>query len=375
MVRAIGIDPGTKSMDVFGFDDKTNEIIIDEPINRDEITKNPTLIMDILENLDADAIVGPSGYGLPLMRARDAKISEIHMATFITDEDYRRRLKIVGLRELMIMMKNSKMNIYFTPGVIHLSTVPEYRKANKIDMGTADKLFSVVFGIKDQAELYNIGYSEVSFILLEIGFGYTAAMTADKGKVVDGIGGTAGGIGYMGMGALDSELAYAMANTIDDFSKLILFSGGTAFLSGIDPLKTTPEEFVKSNRGKTAYKAFIESAVKDLSFLLPSVRRPREILLSGRFTRIKPFLEDLKLEIQKFLHGIGIEAEIRTLKRRAKNAKEGAEGAAILANGIAKGRYLPLIENMELRNSSGTVFDHIYLNSDIKKKIREKFMK
>lgn len=375
MVRAIGIDPGTKSMDVFGFDDVTDSVLIDKVILRDEVTKNPAVIMDVLRDLDADAIVGPSGYGLPVIKAKDAGVSDIEMATFITKEDYERGLKIVGLRDLMLLMRESGMNIFFTPGVIHLSTVPGYRKVNKIDMGTADKVFSTVLGIKDQAEHYGIDYRDVSFILLEIGFGYTSAIGVDEGRIVDGVGGTGGGVGYMGMGSMDSELAYALSNSIKDFSKQILFTGGAAYISGLDPLKTSPEEFITSMKSEIAYEAFMESAIKDISLLLPSVRGPREILLSGRFTRINSFLMDLESRIRGFLGDMGVEAEVRTLKRKAVNAKEGAEGASILANGIVDGKYSGLIKTMELINASGTIFDHIYLDDAIKTEIRKNFMR
>ncbi|HDJ95054.1 MAG TPA: DUF1464 domain-containing protein, partial [Acidilobales archaeon] len=76
---------------------------------------------------------------------------------------------------------------------------------------------------------------------------------------------------------------------------------------------------------------------------------------------------------KRFLLDYGLETNVRTIRRRAKIAKEGAEGAAILANGIAGGKYRKLIETMELFKSSGTIFDYIKLDSSIKKKIVELF--
>jgi len=384
MVKAIGIDPGTKSMDVFGFDDVTGEILIDEPIPRDEVTKKPDVVLDAIKKTEKkygkiDAIIGPSGYGLPLVRASKATDSDIKEATFITQKDVERRLKIVGLRELMFLMKESKdLNVWFGPGVVHLPTVPEYRKANKIDMGAADKVFSAVLGIKDQAEFYDIDYSETSFILLEIGFGYTAAMGIEKGKIVDGIGGTTGGIGYMGMGAMDGELAYALANTIE-FSKLDLFKGGAVSISGLDFRKTSIERFIElsktSERVERAYEAFMESVIKDTYALLPSVKKPREILLSGRFTRIDAFVKDLKPRLENHLSNLGITAKIRNLQSKAKNVKEAAEGASIMANGIANGKYSKLIDITELKKSSGSIFDHIHLEKKVINGIKDKFTK
>jgi len=148
MVTAIGIDPGTKSMDLFGFDDATNEVFIDLAVPRVEVTENPRIVLDAIQALEReiDVIVGPSGYGLPMVKASDAADTEIKAATFITQADVARRLNIVGLRELMFLMKASNQNIWFPPGVIMLPTVPEYRKINRIDMGTADKVFTAVSG-------------------------------------------------------------------------------------------------------------------------------------------------------------------------------------------------------------------------------------
>lgn len=369
MVKAIGIDPGTMSMDVYGFDDETDEIIVDTSVPRDKITENPSIMIDLLRKINeekgpVDAIVGPCGYGMPLKRARDVEDWEIRLATFVSEEDVRRRLKIIGLRELMFLMKNSvDLNIWFSPGVIHLPTVPEYRKTNRIDMGTADKVYSVVVAVKDQAELYNIPFSEVSLINVEIGFAYTAAIAVDKGRIVDGIGGTIGWPGYLGMGLMDSELAYALANAYPHFSKILLFRGGIADIANIDPKKTPIEEFVKlsekDEKVKKAYKAMIEAVLKDIAVLLVSVRKPKEIIFTGRFVRIKKFYEDLKSSVKEMLRDLGMKVEIRAIKRKAKVAKEGAEGAAIIANGIAGGKYRDLIEHMGFFNSKGTIFDFL----------------
>lgn len=379
MVTAIGIDPGTKSMDVFGFDDETDEVIMDLAIPRVEVTKNPAIVLDAIRELDReiDVIVGPSGYGLPMVKASEAADAEINAATFITKADVARRLNIVGLRELMFLMKKSHLNIWFPPGAIHLPTVPEYRKINRIDMGTADKVFTAVSGIKDQAEKYGIAYAETSFIALEIGFGYTAALGIENGKIVDGVGGTIGGVGYMGMGAMDGELAYALANTVADFSKMMLFNGGAASISQIDPQKVPIEEFISlaqnSEQVKLAYSAMLESIIKDTYLMLSSVRKPKELLLSGRFTRIEPFVQDVTAMLQGHLRELGIEAGIRTLTRTGGEVKEAAEGAAIIANGIEGGKYDSLIETMELRKSSGGVFSHVYLDKETRERIEETF--
>lgn len=383
MVKTIGIDPGTKSIDIFGFDDESGKILIDQAIPRDDFTKNPKIIIDIIRKLNdsvgkIDAIVGPSGYGISSKRAIETKNSEILMATFVSKDDVKRRLKIIGLRELMFLMKKAKdLNIWFTPGVIHLQTVPAYRKAGKIDMGTADKLFSVVMAMKDQVETHNIKYSDASFILIEIGFAYTAAMAIEKGIVIDGIGGTSGNLGYIGMGAMDGELSYALSNSLNNFSKMILFSGGAAFLAGIDPFSSNIDDIViksKTNKKiKAGYEAFLEAIVKDVFTLLVSMKEPpKEILLSGRFLDIPDFKKDIILRLQQKTKLFKI-SKIRIVNKKTSTVKEGAHGAAILANGIAGGKYKPLVEKLKILESTKTIFDYIHLEKQIVEKLIKEF--
>jgi predicted butyrate kinase (DUF1464 family) len=77
--------------------------------------------------------------------------------------------------------------------------------------------------------------------------------------------------------------------------------------------------------------------------------------------------------LQAHLSELGIEAEIRTLTRTGGEVKEASEGAAIIANGIAGGKYEKLIETMELRKSSGGVFSHVYLDKETRARIEETF--
>jgi predicted butyrate kinase (DUF1464 family) len=360
-------------MDIYGFDDQDGSTIIDLSIPRDEITKSAQQVIEKLRETQTrvgkiDAIVGPSGYGMQLKPAQAATDMEIAEATFVTDADVKRRLRIIGLRELMLLLREAKdLNTYFTQGVIHLKTVPNYRKANKIDMGTSDKILSVVLAAKDQAERLNIPYTATSFILVEVGFGYTSAMAVKNGQIVDAMAGTAGFPSFLGSGFFDSEVAYVLANVLDDFSKQVLFAGGVSSFAKIDPTRPL-EDFINnahSNPQSSAgYKMMLESVVKDVSSLLPSVM-PKEILLSGRFVRIPQFLSDLTDFFSEFFQQTGIKADITILKTNAKVTKQAAEGAAVFANGLAGGKYAPLVEAMRLRESEGTVFSNIYFGEQV----------
>lgn len=373
MVKAIGIDSGTKTMDIFGFDDVDGSVIIDIAIPRDEITKSAKLVIEKLREVQErvgkiDAIVGPSGYGMHLKKASQATDEDIATATFVTKADVNRRLKIIGLRELMVLLRNADdLNTWFTQGVIHLCTVPKYRKANKIDMGTSDKVLSAVLAAKDQAERLKIPYSKTEFILVEVGFGYTSAIAVKNGQIIDAMAGTAGFPSFLGMGFLDSEVAYALANVVEDFSKLLLFAGGAASVSKIDTSKPL-EEFVKNAENnpqvKEGYNLMLESIIKDVASLLPSVM-PKEIILSGRFVKIPEFLIRLKAKLSDFLGKTSSKVDIQVLGGSGKVTKQAAEGAAVFANGLAGGKYKPLVDALRLWESEGTVFSNLYLGDKI----------
>ncbi len=370
-VRVVGIDPGTMSMDLLGFVDESSgiRVFLDEAIPRDLVTRNPRVVVERVEEAarsigGLDAVVAPSGYGLPLMRAQEATECDIREATFVTREDVERRLRIIGLREVMRMFSGSGLPAWFTPGVVHLPTVPPWRKANRIDMGTADKLFTVAAAL---ANLLDEGVKpgDVSAIVVEVGYAYTAAMGVEAGAVVDGVGGTSGFTGYLGMGFMDAELAYALAAVEPRFSKTRLFEGGAAYIpGGHDPRDL--EGFVERGlRGEPGYRealeALVEGVLKDIAVLLVSVDRPRWVFLSGRWVRIPSFRGHLEARIERLLSRLGVDAEVRLVESPGRVAKQAAFGAAVIADGLAGGRYSEIVEALRIRESRGSIFDHILL--------------
>ncbi|KXA91166.1 hypothetical protein AKJ57_02160 [candidate division MSBL1 archaeon SCGC-AAA259A05] len=377
MVKAVGTDSGTKSMDLFGFDGESEEIFLDKAISREEITENPNLVIDELEKVQErqgriDCIVASSGYGIPLKKARNASAEEVRLATFVTENDLKRRLKIVGLRELMMeMRKTDDLNIYFTPGVVQLPTVPEHRKANKIDLGTSDKVYTVILAIKDQSERLGIDYEETSLVAVEVGFAYTSALAVENGQIVDAMAGTAGFPGYLGLGFMDSELAYALGNTCENLSKDSIFQGGSAYVSGLNPYEVEIGEFVESGGeggGNVGYEMMLEAILKDVVSLFPATK-PREIILSGRFTGLPKFVEDVRKKFQEFFEDVGWGPAIVNLRHRGEECKEAAEGAALMANGIAGGKYKKIVENMRVEESRGKIFDHVHLAEGYRRKL------
>jgi predicted butyrate kinase (DUF1464 family) len=343
-MRVIGIDPGTGSFDFFGMEGK--RVIIDTTIPVPEVAQNPNILLDtIRKNLPLDMIVGPSGYGLPPTPIKN--ITERELNLMVPDD---KSIPLYdGIRMVLRLMKSEGFPVWFTPGVIHLPTVPHYRKANKMDMGTADKVCCVVLAIRDQAEYLGIDYSETSFIMAEVGYAFNAVIGVEGGKIVDGLGGTSGGPGFITLGNMDSELVVRLGK----FPGVVLFSGGAKDASGKDDL--TPDELAgKPQKYSEAWNMIIESVAKGVAAMTIAVEQPREILLSGRLSRIPRIAETLRSKLSQF-------GDVRVVGRRAKVAKEAAEGAYIIGEGLLGGQYKGIVDCMKLREAKGTMFDYVLL--------------
>jgi len=343
-VRVVGIDPGTGSFDFFGMEGE--KIIIDTSVPVPEVAQNPRVLVDTVRSVfPLDMIVGPSGYGLPVTSIKD--ISERELTLMVPDD---KSIPLYdGIRMVLRLMQSEGFPVCFTPGVIHLSTVPAYRKANKMDMGTADKVCCVALAIRNQAELYDVDYHETSFILAEVGYAFNAVIGVKDGKIVDGLGGTSGGPGFITVGSMDAELAVRLGK----FPGAVLFSGGAKDASGKDDL--TPEEMAKErDKYSGSWNMLLESVLKGIAAMLVAVEKPREILLSGRLTGIPEIAEVLTARLARF-------GKVRRVGQKAKIAKAAAEGAYIIGEGLMGGKYKGIVDSLKLTEASGTMFDHILL--------------
>jgi predicted butyrate kinase (DUF1464 family) len=183
--------------------------------------------------------------------------------------------------------------------------------------------------------------------MLELGGGFSAAMAVDGGRIVDGLGGSAGPIGARACGALDGEAAYLIGGAL---SKRTVFSGGALDPDGdlhlgapgaLDRLRKDPH-------AGDGWLALEEGAAKAVLALTASVPAPREVLVAGRLALAPGLLEALA----ERLRGV---APVRS----ALAAKSAARGAALLADGLAGGDHAPLVACMRLREASGGVLDHL----------------
>lgn len=343
-MRIIGIDPGTGSFDFFGMDGNT--VITDISLPVPDVARNPHVLIDTIETLlPLDMIVGPSGYGLPPTPINN--ITEPELSFMVPDD---KSVPLYdGIRMVIGLMKNRGFPVYFTPGVIHLPTVPVYRKANRMDMGTADKVCCVALALKDQADLHAIEYRETSFILVEMGYAFTSVIGVQDGMIVDGLGGTSGGPGFITMGNIDAELA----TRLGDFPGAAIFSGGARDLANNKEL--TPDEMAeKPEQYEASLNMFIESVLKGVATIMVSVPQPREIILSGRLSRIPGIAQILTSRLLEL-------GNVRSVRRQAKVAKEAAEGAYIIGAGMAGDKYTGIYDCLKLGESQGTMYDYIFV--------------
>ena len=370
MPRVIGIDPGTISIDVCGIED--GRVFLDRSLPTAGALADPSTFVALLQDhAPLDLVVGPSGYGLPLKAARDLTDTDLKLAFLAAAGEPG---GIGGLRSLMRALAASDLPVVLTPAVIHLQSVPAHRKVNRIDMGTADKVCAAALAIREHAARHGCRERESSFVLLELGGAFTAALTVLHGQIVDGIAGSAGPLGARGAGALDGEVAF-LAGSI---SKRMVFEGGAASIAGQPD--GDPMELFASNTAAAAlaFEAYVESAVKAVaaaavtlddqqsSQVAARLRHSspqasdegtvRDVILSGRFAGV-PAVRD---EVTRRLKG---RAAVHVLSGFTPAAKHAAQGAALVADGLAGGASAPIVEALRIREASGSIFDHLHVIS------------
>ncbi len=335
MPRVVGIDAGTVTLDVCGLAD--GRPYLDLSLPTAEALGDP---QGFLARLTADGapdlVVGPSGYGIPLRRAADLTEHDLRLAFLAAPDDTG---GIGRLRSFARQMAASGLPVVFVPGVVHLDTVPAHRKINRVDLGTADKVCAAALAVHRRQQRTGQPPESISLILIELGGAFTAGVAVRDGRIVDGIGGSSGPIGWQAAGALDGEVAW-LAGTVD---KRTLFGGGVASVAERDPAARP-----------TAEEAFVEGAIKAARQLLVAVPEPDEILLSGRHGADPAIAGRLARE----LADVG---PVRVLAGFAGAAKQGAQGAAVLADGLAGGACAPLVDRLRIREATGTVLDHLYV--------------
>ena len=198
----VGFDPGTVSTAMAVVDDLCRLTHYVE-FPSDKLVKESPEVIRFVKSLKPKAVALPSGFGLPFKPGKDLTDEDIFLMALDSprgEGPLRAFLRTAWLLE----------NSFTVPGVIELESVPEYRKYNLIDMGTADKVASAVFYMT----LYD------SFVLVEMGSAFNAVVVVKDRKVVDGFGGSVLP-GPKSLGSIDGEVAQLYGSKI---TKRVVYS-------------------------------------------------------------------------------------------------------------------------------------------------------
>ena len=318
-VRVAGSDPGTSSLDL---------LVLDDGAVRDQVRFAPDdLRADaglpvrwLAERGPFDLVAGPSGYGLPLRRAADCGDRDLALLSLVRPDD-RDRGGVPGFSAVVRAFRASDLPVVFLPGVIHLPTVPAHRKVNRIDLGTPDKLCVAALALAQG----------LGGCVVELGTAFTSCLVVDGGLVVDGLGGSSGPCGWASPGAWDGETAYLLS----PLAKRDLFAGGAGDVT--DPAA-----------GRTWFRESVVKAVAGLRAVTPFER----IILAGRLLEAEPAVAEA---VAQDLARLGRVERLPSLP--GAWVKHAAQGAAVLADGLAGGRHAALVQRLALREAAGTVLD------------------
>src|SRR5215212_7759413 len=113
-MRVIGIDPGTISVDLCGLDD--GRVFLDTSVPTGEALADPAALVGVLDAATPlDLVVGPSGYGLPLVSASELSETDVRLACLAAAGESG---GIGGLGALMRALARTTLPVVFTPGVV-----------------------------------------------------------------------------------------------------------------------------------------------------------------------------------------------------------------------------------------------------------------
>lgn len=359
-MRIAGIDPGTKTFDIVVLEDEA--VVFEESIDTAAVANNPGLIMESLIKAQVDYVAGPSGYGVPVLQG-DKILNPRRLAVEVlllsTEDDIEKGRKAgeIGIWVYDALAKITQAlvdkygrHVIFLPGVIHLRTIPTHRKINKIDMGTVDKLASTFIAIYNYSERNKLDYKDVDIIVAELGYGYNAFIAVEKGKIVDGIGGSSASIGTLTSGTMDLEI---VVNT-KKWERWDVFHGGLFWASGTFEIDKLIKGYIQAEEPYyTLFNAFIEGVVKDIARIRTSTPRANEVVLTGRHSK-NSFLRKI---IQESLRELTV-IEPNGLKG-AVRSKDAAQGYAAIGAGVLGGFFKDLVNHMDIYNACGTSVDYI----------------
>lgn len=359
-MRIVGIDPGTRSFDLVLLEDE--KVVKEESIDTITVAKEPWKLIESVDRLEPEYIVAPSGYGVPLMfgnNVKNARRLAVEVLLLSSEEDIAEGVKAgeIGIWVYDALAKTVEhiVNVYrdrvmFLPGVIHLQTVPRYRKLNKVDMGTVDKLASAFLSVYEMSKEFGYDYGKVNLIVVELGYGYAASIAIANGVVVDGVGGSYASTGTLTAGALDLEVVVGARS----WHRWDVFYGGIFYSSKVFDLNVVLEGFEKGEEPYASmFKAFIEGVAKDVKRVSISTPKADTIVITGRHSRNPKVVKYLQEQIKDYA--------VTTVKglKGTSIAKEAAQGYTAIGEGVVGAVFRDLVKHMGIEEACGTAVDYI----------------
>ena len=360
-MRALGIDPGTGTFDLAVVDG--DRVVYEASVPAARVADDPESLMRAIEASRPDVIAAPSGYGVPFSWAdevRDPARFAYEVLLLSTPEQIAKASGELGVKVYealaFVVEQLSKANLRaaFVPSVILLRTVPAYRKYNKVDMGTADKLASALIAVHHLAKSKGLQPSEVSAVILELGFGYNSAISVLRGKVVDGIGGTYASYGPLTAGAMDLEVVVGAPS----WARFDVYKGGLAEVCGLHDLREAERMYEAEEKPcASAFRAWLEGVVKDVArAFVPLGKEAGTVVLNGRYSSLRSLREALMEAMPdiEVVEGSRLPGSSIT-----KEASQGYAAMVAHAAGGGEGLLEEVVKTAEVDSACGTVVDYI----------------
>lgn len=276
-----GIDPGSETYAI-AFVDEMGRLVKYFEIPTDLVVYDSFNLVKYIQDLRPKIIALPSGHGLPFLKSSEINDKEIFLLTLADPK------RAGPLRNFIVAIRKFDNGVTI-PSVIELDSVEDYKKINKVDMGTADKVASAFF--------YRSMFE--NFILVEMGRNFSSIIVVKDGKIIDGFGGSYIP-GLVAPGCIDGEIAYLLNN----FSRITK---------------------------KTIYTNSDEKRAIEIIRMIAewySMKYDLPIIVSGKAKDKLPF---------------GIKMEFKF--------KEAAVGAAYIANGLGGGTYRRYLDMLNSHGS------------------------
>jgi predicted butyrate kinase (DUF1464 family) len=326
MVRAVGSDPGTSSLDVLLLEDG---VVIDQKSYQPgDLERDPDLLSRLFASwAPIDLAAAPSGYGLSLIRGESFTEDHLEQMSLVRPADRGHDSGVIGFRAWVRAFLRSGVPTIFLPGGLHLPTIPPHRKVNSVDVGTPDKLCAAALALWFDSQDTG-SFDRSTFAVVEIGTAFSAILVVENGRLVDAAAGTRGPLGLRSQGSWDGEVAYWRS----PLSKNDLFRGGVADL------------------GENGHDALRESLAKHIG-ALQSITAFERLYLSGRGLA-QPEIAAL---VEQAASRFGATIPLSNLP--GAWVKHAAQGSAILADSLAGGRFGRLAESLQLTSAAGSVWD------------------